>query len=69
MLFQQVWPTPETLFDALYQAGAGTVFVETLAALEALDAPDLFRDDHLITLEIARESVGGNAQIGEAVLA
>ena len=68
-LFGQAWPTPERLLESLYEAGAGTAFVDSLEALEALDPPDRFPDDYVIVLESTRQFVAIDARIGEAIKA
>jgi hypothetical protein len=60
---------PELLLQALYSAGAGTAFLDTIDALEALNPPERFVDDHLLALQGARVSAEVDVRIGEAVKA
>ncbi len=54
-IISQTYPLRETLLAALLESGVGTPFIGNFAALEALDPPDRFREDHRIWLEATRE--------------
>ena len=65
--FSQSYPTREALLAALLEAGVGTPFLPVLAALEDLDPPERFREDHRIWLEATRELARLDAEAAEAV--
>ncbi len=48
-------------------AGAGTAFVETLAALEALDPPPGYERDHAVLIQVHEELVEADGAFGEAL--
>ncbi len=66
-VFAQAWPTRERLFTALYDAGAGTAWDDSLAAVEKLEPPRRFHDDHEILLAGLAELVRIDAGIGESL--
>ncbi len=66
-VFAQAWPTRERLFTALYDAGAGTAWDDSLAAVEKLEPPRRFHDDHEILLSGLAEMVRIDAAIGESL--
>ena len=66
-IFSQTYPLREALLAALLEGGVGTPFIGNLAALEALDPPDRFREDHRIWLEATRELVRLDTEAAEAV--
>ena len=66
-IFSQAYPVREVLLAALLEGGVGTPFIGTLAALEALDPPDRFREDHRIWLEATREFLRIDEEAAEAV--
>ncbi len=66
-VFAQAWPTRERLFTALYDAGAGTAWDDSLAAVEKLEPPRRFQDDHEILLSGLAEIVRNDAAIGESL--
>ena len=66
-IIDQVFPTREALFGALTEAGAGTAFDSGLEALEALEPPERFRDEHELALDRLRELQRVDRQVGEAV--
>lgn len=51
----QTYATRERITQSLTEAGAGTVFVETLEALESIDPPVLYREEHRRLVEAHRE--------------
>ena len=66
-IIDQVFPTREALFGALAEAGAGTAFDSGLEALEALEPPERFREEHELALDGLRELQRVDRQVGEAV--
>jgi hypothetical protein len=68
-VFSQTWPLPELLLSALYDAGAGTAFLGTEEALEALTPPERFVAEHELVLTRIHAIVEVDARIGEAVKA
>ena len=66
-VFAQAWPTRERLFTALYDAGAGTAWDDSLAAVEKLEPPRRFQDDHEILLAGLAELARIDAGIGESL--
>jgi len=66
-IFSQAYPVREVLLAALLDGGVGTPFIGTLAALEALDPPDRFQEDHRIWLEATREFLRIDVEAAEAV--
>ena len=66
-IFGQTYPVREALLAALLEAGVGTPFIGNLAALEALDPPQRFRDDHRIWLEANRGFLRIDAEAAQAV--
>ncbi|PKB70501.1 MAG: hypothetical protein BZY87_10260 [SAR202 cluster bacterium Io17-Chloro-G6] len=66
-IISQTYPLRETLLAALLEAGVGTPFIGNVAALEALDPPERFREDYRIWLEAARELLRIDTEAAEAV--
>ena len=66
-LMGRVYATRSALFDALEEAGAGTAFDAGLAAMEALEPPERFRDEHALALDGLREFQRVDREIGQAV--
>ena len=66
-VFSQTYPLRETLLAALLEVGVGTPFIGNLAALEALDPPDRFQEDHEIWLETVREQLRLDTEAADAV--
>ncbi len=66
-VFSQTYPVREALLAALLENGIGTPFIGNLAALEELDPPDRFREDHRIWLEATRESLRLDTEAADAV--
>ena len=66
-IFSQTYPVRGVLLAALLDGGVGTPFIGNLAALEALDPPDRFEDDHRIWLEATRESLRLDTEAAQAV--
>ena len=66
-VFAQAWPTRERLFTALYDAGAGTAWVDSLEATEKLEPPRRFQDDHEVLLVGLAELARNDAEIGETL--
>ena len=66
-IFSQTYPVREALVSALLEGGIGTPFVGKFAALEALDPPERFREDHRIWLEATRESLRVDTEAAQAV--
>ena len=66
-LFGQVWPVPSAMFDALEQAGAGTAYDETLAAIEKLEPPPRFESDHVTLVAGFRGLASIDSDVGQAV--
>ena len=62
-----VFATRGALFGALGEAGAGTAFDSGLAAMEALEPPERFRDEHELALDSLREFQRLDRQVGQAV--
>ena len=62
-----VFATRGALFGALEEAGAGTAFDSGLAAMEALEPPERFRDEHELALDGLREFQRLDRQVGQAV--
>ncbi len=62
-----VFATRGALFRALEDAGAGTSFDSGLAAMEALEPPERFRDEHELALDQFREFQRVDRQVGQAV--
>ena len=54
-LMGRVYATRGALFEALEEAGVGTAFDAGLAAMEALEPPERFRDDHALGLDGLRD--------------
>ena len=69
--FQQIWgqtySVREALLAALLRGGVGTPFIDNLAALETLDPPERFREDHRIWLEANREFLRMDTEAAQAV--
>ena len=63
----RVYPTRGALFEALEEAGAGTAFDAGLAAMEALEPPERFRDEHALALDGLREFQRVDREVGQAV--
>ncbi len=66
-VMDSVFPTRGALFGALAEAGAGTAFDDGLAAMEALDPPERFREEHELALDGLREFQRVDRQVGQAV--
>ena len=66
-IISQTYPLRETLLAALLESGVGTPFIGNFAALEALDPPDRFREDHRIWLAATRELLRIDTEAAEAV--
>ena len=67
-VINSVFPTRGALLGALTEAGAGTAFDDGLAAMEALDPPERFREEHELALDGLREFQRVDRQVGQAVL-
>ena len=67
-LMGRVYATRGALFEALEEAGAGTAFDAGLAAMEALDPPERFRDDHALGLDGLRDFQRVDREVGQAVV-
>ncbi len=69
--FRQIWgqtyPVREALLAALLKGGVGTPFIDNLAALETLDPPERFREDHRIWLEANRGFLRIDTEAAQAV--
>ena len=66
-LFNQVWPLPFAMFDALKRAGVGTAFAEEAAAIEKLRPPPRYSADHQVLLTRVQEWLSLDREVGEAV--
>ena len=66
-VMNSVFPTRGALFGALKEAGAGTAFDDGLAAMEALDPPERFREEHELALDGLREFQRLDREVGQAV--
>ena len=66
-LMGRVYATRGALFEALEEAGAGTAFDAGLAAMEALEPPARFRDEHALGLDGLREFQRVDREVGQAV--
>ena len=66
-VMMRVFGTRGALFGALEDAGAGTSFDSGLAAMEALEPPERFRDEHELALDQLREFQRLDRQVGQAV--
>lgn len=66
-VMSEVFPTRGALLGALTEAGAGTAFDSGLAAMEALEPPERFRDEHELALDSLREFQRLDRQVGQAV--
>ena len=66
-LMGRVYATRGALFEALEEAGAGTAFDAGLAAMEALEPPERFRDEHALALDGLREFQRVDKEVGQAV--
>ena len=62
-----VFATRGALFGALEEAGAGTAFDSGLAAMEALEPPERFLDEHELAVDSLREFQRLDRQVGQAV--
>jgi hypothetical protein len=67
-LFGQAWPLPSLLFMALEEAGAGTAFEPTVAALDALTPPPRYEADHELMVAAAAEAVSLDMVIGRSMV-
>ena len=67
-LMGRVYATRGALFEALEEAGAGTAFDAGLAAMEALEPPERFRDDHALGLDGLRDFQRVDREVGQAVV-
>ena len=56
-IFSRTYPVREALLAALLEGGVVAPFIENLAALQTLDSPDRFREDHRIWLELTTENL------------
>ncbi len=65
----QTYPTRERITQALTEAGIGTVFADTLEALEDIDPPDRYSEEHHRLVEVHREMVRLDREMGQAVRA
>jgi hypothetical protein len=66
-LFGQAWPLPSLLFMALEEAGAGTALDETVAAIEAMEPPERYEDDHALLVTGINRSREVDQRIGQSV--
>ena len=66
-VFAQVYSLKSRLFEALHDAGAGTAFDGALQALEEIDPPAQFQEDHQIMVETLSAHVAIDREIGDAV--
>ena len=66
-VINSVYPTRGALFGALTEAGAGTAFDDGLAAMEALDPPERFREEHELALDGLRDFQRVDRQVGQSV--
>lgn len=62
-----LFATRGALFGALEEAGAGTAFDSGLAAMEALQPPERFLDEHELAVDSLREFQRLDRQVGQAV--
>ncbi len=67
-LMGRVYATRGALFEALEEAGAGTAFDAGLAAMEALEPPERFRDEHELALDGLRDFQRVDREVGQAVV-
>ncbi len=63
----QTYVFKERLFEALQGAGVGTAFLDTLEALEMIEPPRRFVDEHALVIGVFEEKVRIDAEIGRAV--
>lgn len=66
-VFNGVYETRGALIFALQQAGVGTAFDSSLAAMEALEPPERFRNEHDLALDGLREFQQADKEIGQAI--
>ena len=66
-IFSQTYPVREVLLAALLEGGVGTPYIGNLAALEALDPPERFREVHRVWLEAVREQLRLDTEAAGAV--
>ena len=66
-IFRQAFPLRERLLTALLEAGVGAAFTGKLAALETIDPPERFQEDHRRLLEATREAARLDAEAAQAV--
>ncbi len=66
-VFSQSYPVRGALLNALLENGIGTPFIGNLAALEELNPPNRFQDDHQIWLEATRENLRLDTEAADAV--
>lgn len=66
-LFGQAWPLPSLMFMALEEAGAGTAMDDTVSALEAMDPPESYADDHTLLVAGVSRSREIDRRIGQSV--
>ena len=67
-LFGQSWPLPSLMFMALEEAGAGIALDGTVAALEAIEPPDRYEDDHALLVSGMSRSREVDQRIGQSVV-
>ena len=66
-ILRQSYPTREATLSALLEAGVGTPFKVQLEALEVIDPPDRFQDDHRIWVESTRDLTSLDFEAAQAV--
>jgi len=66
-LFGQAWPLPSLMFMALEEAGAGTALDGKVAALEAIEPPDRYKDGHALLVTGVSRSRDVDRRIGQSV--
>lgn len=66
-VFAQVYSMKSRLFEALHDAGAGTAFIGALQAIEEINPPVRFQEDHQIMVETLSAHVAVDRDVGTAV--
>ena len=64
---ERVWQDTGQLFEALTREGAGTAYDATFEAIEKLDPPERFADDHAHMLGGVRDLVALDKAIGQSL--
>ena len=65
--FGQLYAMRSRLFEALKEAGAGSAFEGALRAVEQIDPPQRFQEDHQLMLQAMAKMVEYDHDVGEAV--